>query len=83
MTTTTKTKWTHKVVKQSKDMQGKWFDHATAFTGSLQECERYAAEFLAEQLATTELGNSLAGDMGHRITIQIRGRRDIAKIYRY
>lgn len=82
-TTKTATKWTHKVVKQSKGGDGKWFDHAAASTGSLSECEAYAAAFLAEQLAPTPLGNSLAGSMGHRITIQRRGGRNIEKIYRY
>lgn len=38
---------------------------------------------LAEQLAPTEMGNSLRGSMGHRITIQVRGGRQIEKVYRY
>lgn len=76
-------KWTHKVVKQSKDGQGEWFNCKTAFTGSLAECEQYATAFLAEQLTPTPLGNSLKGSMGHRITIQLRGGRRIEKIYRY
>lgn len=83
MTTATKTKWTHKVVKQSKDGQGEWFNHDAAFTGSLESCERYAETFLTDQLAPTPLGNSLKGSMGHRITIQRRGSRNITKAYRY
>lgn len=77
------TKWTHKVVKQSRGNQGEWCNHKTAFTGSLHDCEQYAESFLAEQLAPTAMGNSLKGSMGHRITIQIRGGRNIQKIYRY
>lgn len=77
-----KTKWTHKVVKQSRGGQGEWFDHATAKTGSLDECERYAEAFLAEQVSPTPMGGSLKGSMGHRITIRTRGGR-IEKILRY
>jgi len=83
MATTTQTQWTHKVVKQSKDGQGEWFNHKTAFTGSGSECEAYAEAFLAEQLEPTPMGNSLRGSKGHRITIQLRGTRGIYKVYRY
>ncbi len=82
--TATKTVWTHKVVKQSRGGQCEWFDHATAFTGTLEQCEKYAEAFLADQLAPTPLGNSLKGSMGHRIAIKAHGRiARIEKIYRY
>lgn len=73
----TATQWTHKVVKQSRDGQGQWFSHKTAFTGSLEECEKYAESFLADQLV------HLRGSMGHRITIKQRGGKVTEKIYRY
>ncbi len=79
----TKTMWTHKVVKQYKDGQGQWCNCDRAHAGTLTECETYAEAFLAEQLAPTELGGSLKGHMGLRITIQRRGGHDIEKIYRY
>lgn len=84
MMTTKKAVCTHKVVKQYRDGQGEWCNHEPAFRGSMRECERYAESFLTDQLAPTELGNSLAGSMGLRITIQLRGRGNrIVKIYRY
>ena len=77
----TKTNSDYKVIKQSKDGQGEWFSHKAAFIGSLEECEAYAARFMDDQL------QHLAGQMGHRITIQTRGSREgrekFIKIYRY
>lgn len=77
MTTTTQTapkstgsKWTHKVVKMQRGMRGEWFARAAAFTGSLDECQTYAAAFAAEQ----------AGVAGTRITVQTRGGKVVESI---
>lgn len=49
MTTIQKTAWTHKVVKFSRGMDGKFFAHKTAITGNEAQCIAYAASFAREQ----------------------------------
>lgn len=67
---TTKTKWTHKVVKVSRGTNSEWYSHPAAFTGSMDECKAYAETFLREQTAGE---GSLRGSLGHRIQVQTRG----------
>lgn len=58
-------KWTHKVVKVARGMDGKWFDFPTAGTfGTELEARAYAARFASEQRA--------AGVSGTRITVRAR-----------
>ena len=63
-TKTTKAAWTHKVVKKQRGLQGEWFSHPAAKTGSEDECVAYAEAFAAEQRA--------AGVVGTRITVIAR-----------
>jgi hypothetical protein len=64
-------KWTHKVVKMQRGMQGKWFAYPAAQTfSSATEAEKYAHDFAAEQRA--------AGVTGTKITVQTRGRKIVA-----
>lgn len=56
--------WTHKVVKKQRDGQGQWFCYPAAHTGSLADCQAYAAEFAAQQ--------SAAGVVGTRIVVVAR-----------
>ena len=53
--------WTHKVVKFSLGMDGKFFAHRTAFTGTLDECIAYARDFASEQNTPSEMGCRLSG----------------------
>ena len=69
--------WTHKVVKKSRGMQGEWFSHRAALTGTLAECERYAEQFRDEQVAV------LGRTDGHRIVVVARKGNAVAKTYRY
>ena len=55
--------WTHKVVKQSRSGDGKWFSHRAATTGTLDFCLAYAECCAMEQKTG-----------GHKITVQTRGR---------
>lgn len=68
--------WTHKVVKFSRRMDGKFFAHRTAFTGTLDECTTYAREFAMEQNTPSELGTRLSG---HEIRVIARsGNHSVA-----
>lgn len=58
----TPTKWTHKVVKKSRGMQGEWFAHRAAMTGDLAECIDGAKKLAGSQLTG-----------GHRIVVLTRG----------
>lgn len=62
-------KWTHKVVKIARGMQGEWFDFPTAATFDSQAAaEKYAKEFADEQ----------RGVVGARITVRTRGGKTIS-----
>lgn len=68
----TKTTWTHKVVKNQRGMQGKWFDYPAAATFSSEaQARQYAEIFAAEQTA--------AGVVGTRINVLTRGGRLVAE----
>lgn len=63
MSTTTKTAWTHKVVKAQRGSQGQWFRHPAAFTASDEATAvTYAERFAADQ----------AGVPGTRILVLAR-----------
>ncbi len=56
-------KWTFKVVKKQRGMQGQWFAYPAAKTGTETECREYAAHFAEQQ----------KGIGGTRIVVLTRG----------
>lgn len=65
MSTTTKTAWTHKVVKAQRGGNGQWFRYPAALTTADEaEAVAYAERFAAEQTA--------AGVVGTRILVLTR-----------
>ena len=65
-------KWTHKVVKLQRGMNGQWFAHRAAMTGTETEARIYAEKFATEQ--------TNAGVTGTRIVVRTKGGKSIAEM---
>lgn len=57
---TKKPAWKYRVVKRQRGMEGEWFDYPGRGFVCMEEAQKYAADFAAEQEASGVVGTYIA-----------------------